>query len=245
MDRTATGLSRRQFTIGLFGTAALRRLPPLVGAALPLSGSLLLPTAGRAATRVAPDSPVARKFNVFWGKDQIGYHRFAVTPDGRPGDWKVRVDIDMRAELGWFGEFTYAHASREVWRDGRIVELESRTDDDGDLCQVSGRTVGQRFRLTGPAGTHEAQGRLLTSNSAWSEAICQEREIIDTTTGVVVRLVARPEDVLIDTGGHGPVRAYELTCPRITGSFWYDAAGLWMRSRLTRGRVKIDYLLDA
>jgi hypothetical protein len=29
----------------------------------------------------------------------------------------------------------------------------------------------------------------------------------------------------------------------IAGSFWYDTAGLWMRSRLVRRGHKIDYVL--
>jgi hypothetical protein len=224
-------------TIGAFGLAALRAMPP---AALSFSAFSGL---GIARAAAIPDIAVSRKFNVFWGKDAIGTHMVSVTPAGAPGDREVAVDIDMLVDLGMFGEITYVHSSREVWRDGRIVELESRTDDDGDIVEVSGLAKGDYFLLQGPGGPFEAPGHLLTSNCAWSEAICHQSEIIDATTGTVVGLVAKPHGNQTDPAA-GPVRGYKVICPMVAGSFWYDTGGLWARGTLERSGEKIDYFLD-
>lgn len=241
MASPVADLSRRKVAMGLIGLATARAL------ALPLTGSLILAPGGaaQATGQAIPQAPLARKFNVFFGDDAIGHHRFTVTPGARAGDWEVAVDINLLIDLGWFGEITYVHSSRESWRDGRLVQLESHTDDDGDLCSVSGRAAGDRFRLAGPSGPVDAPGDLMTSNGTWSESICRQSRIIDATGGTVVELVAKLEDRTGDktSGAAGGARAYQVTCPMIAGSFWYDTAGLWMRSRLVRRGHKIDYVL--
>jgi hypothetical protein len=231
MDNIVTDLGRRRFAIGFVG----------------LTAALLLPGArpAHAASLPAPSDPIARRFNVFWDKDAIGVHQIKITPAAF-GAWDVQVDIDLRFDLGLFGAIDYRHASQERWRDGRIVALEARTDDDGKVAEVTGRASGRSFRLEGPEGMAEAPGNLLTSNCAWSEAICHQSEIIDATGGTVVGLVATPEGsyTTITASGREMARAYQVSCPMIAGSFWYDAAGLWMRGRLVRQGEKIDYFLD-
>lgn len=248
MDRAVSSLSRRQLAIGFLGVAASRALVPLGGGALSLGASLFAgrPIDAHAAAAV-PHAAISRTFNVFLGKERIGFHRFSVTPGTTAGDWDVAVDIDMKVDIFLFGEVVYVHSSREAWRRGRIVELASHTDDDGDLYEVSGAAAGDHFRLQGEDGAVEAPGNLVTSNTVWSEAICREKRIIDATMGAVVDLRATPDGSRTATtaAGEETARAYEVSCPMIKGSFWYDAAGLWMRSSLIRGRTKIDYFLDA
>lgn len=232
MDDTVTGVSRRRFAIGIIGLTAAMAFPGVrrLGA----------------APRPAPHAPITRKFNVLWGKDAIGVHQIQIAPAAAAGSWEVRVGIDLLIDLGLFGEISYRHASWETWRDGRIAELVSWTDDDGEVCEVTGRAVGDHFRMSRPSGSFEAPGNLLTSNSAWSEEICRESRIIDATTGTVVHLKARRQGgAIMGAAAGGSAREYELSCPMIAGSFWYDEAGLWIRSRLNRSGVKIDYILDA
>jgi hypothetical protein len=231
MDEILADPGRRRFMTGVLGLSAALALParPSLAYSLPV-----------------PDRHIARRFNVFWGKDLIGTHEIEVLPARTAGDWDVAVEIDFLIDLGLFGEITYRHRSRESWRDGRIVELTSHTDDDGDVVMVVGRAAGAAFRITGPDGTADAPGSLVTSNSAWSEAICRQRRIIDATTGAVVDFRAKPEGARLTTtaAGQEVARSYQVTCPLIAGSFWYDAAGLWMRGRLDRKGEKIDYFLD-
>ncbi len=246
MDRAVSSLSRRHFVTGLLAAAAAPRLlAPLGAFALPLSAPR--PAAAGTVTGAVPHEPVSRTFNVFLGKERIGFHRFSIIPGAATGDWDVAVDIDMKVDLFLFGEVVYVHSSREAWRQGRIVELTSSTDDDGDLYQVSGAAAGDHFTLRGEDGEVEAPGSLVTSNTVWSEAICREKRIIDATMGAVVGLRATPDGSRTATtdAGEETARAYDVACPMIKGSFWYDEAGLWMRSSLIRGRTKIDYFLDS
>lgn len=225
--------SRRSFTFGLAGLAA----------------SLMLPTPrpSRASPLPGPKYPIARRFDAFWNGNAIGSHEFSVTPTGGPGDCDVAVEIDIRVDLGWLGEVSYRHTSREAWRSGRVITLESWTDDDGEVFAVTGAAAGDYFRMDGPGGPFEASGALLTSNSIWSERICEESEIIDATAGTVIGLVASPGGTAyaMASGDVQLARIYQVISPIIAGTFWYDEAGIWMRGQLVRSGVKIDYVLPA
>lgn len=231
--RSAISLDRRQFTTGLLGLAA--------SAAVPVAKPLA------AAPLTAPDRPIARKFKVFWKGDAIGTHAFSIVPSGRPGDWDVIVDIDFLIDLGWFGEITYRHTSRETWRGGRLASLEGRTDDDGDVSNVTGAAAGDYFRMQGPNGAFETPGNVLTSNSAWSEQVCRERQIIDATAGTLVGLVASLDGIgyAFALGQQHPARIYQLISPIVAGSFWYDDAGIWIKGLLQRRGQEIEYILAA
>jgi hypothetical protein len=232
MDNIVTDLGRRRLAIGFLGLAAALVIP----GARPL----------RASEFPAPYGHISRRFNVFWDKDAIGTHHVEVMPGLRSRSWRVEVEIGLEVDLGLFGTVDYHYTSWEWWLDGRLAALESRTDDDGDVSEVAGHASGRHFRLEGPNGLVDAPGDLLTSNSAWSEAICRQNKIIDTTTGTVVDFTALPEGSRTTTTASGleTARAYQVTCPIIAGSFWYDTAGLWMRGRLIRKGEKIDYFLD-
>lgn len=230
---SAISLDRRQFTTGLLGLAA--------------SAAISVPMPLAATSRAAPDRPITRKFKVFWKGDAIGFHAFSVAPSGRPGDWDVVVDIDFLIDLGWFGEITYRHTSRETWRGGRLASLESRTDDDGDVSNVTGAAAGDYFRMQGPNGAFETPGNVLTSNSAWSEQVCREQRIIDATAGTLVGLIASLDGTgyAFALGQQHPARIYQLISPIVAGSFWYDDDGIWIKGLLQRRGQEIEYVLAA
>lgn len=231
--RSAISLDRRQFTTGLLGLAA----SAFISAPQPLA----------ATSHAAPDRPITRKFKVFWKGDAIGFHTFSVAPSGPPGDWDVVVDIDLLIDLGWFGEITYRHVSREMWRGGHLARLESHTDDDGEISHVTGAAAGDCFRMQGPNGAFETPGGVLTSNSAWSERVCRERQIIDATAGTLVGLSAALDGTgyAFADGEQRPARIYQLISPIVAGSFWYDEDGIWIKGLLQRRGQEIEYVLAA
>lgn len=207
----------------------------------------MLPRPLHAAHLPGPKYQIARRFNAFWNGQPIGSHAFTLKPTGDPGDYDVAVDIDIRVDIGVFGEIVYRHTSREAWRAGHVVSLESWTNDDGERFAVTGVAVGEDFRMIGPTGPFLAPGDLLTSNSAWSEAICRESMIIDATAGELVGLVAslhRTDYAFVEGETHR-ARVYRVISPIIAGSFWYDENGIWMRGELLRSGERIDYVLAA
>lgn len=201
----------------------------------------------RGAGAQAPPRALDLEFRALWGNKQIGTHRIAVTPEGEPGNWRVQVVMDIKVSLGWFGEITFKHDCREVWQDGRIVELRSTTDDDGDVFSVNGEARGADFALEGPGGPFIAPGDLLTSSSAWSEAVCRQDRLIDATHGSIIGVVADlvGERQVETPRGAMQARRYDIVSPLISGELLYATDGDWIGGQLHRKGQKIDYVLAA
>jgi hypothetical protein len=186
-------------------------------------------------------------FRALWGNKQIGTHRIAVMPETESGNWRVEVAMDIKVSLGWFGEITFKHHCQEVWQDGRIVELTSTTDDDGDVFNVNGEARGADFALQGPSGPFLAPANLLTSSSAWSEAVCRQDQLIDATHGSVIGVVAdlKGERQVETVRGRLRARRYDFVSPLLSGELLYGTEGEWIGGQLHRKGQKIDYVLRA
>lgn len=202
--------------------------------------SLIEPSALHAAP-----VPLDLKFKANWRGDKIGTHEIKVTPLDRENAWRTEVVIDMKVDLGLFGEISFRHECVEVWRGGRLVELDSKTDDDGSKFSVTGRAMGEQFAMKGPGGPRLVPGNLLTSSSAWSVEVCRQQQLIDVTHGDVIGLVTSPKGATkIDTAqGMETAQRYSIISPLIAGDLVYDSNGVWLGGRLERSGASIDYVL--
>ena len=108
---------------------SLPRLPrfPRRAAALLFAGALLLAAGASAAT--AADSEM-REFNVSVdGKAAGNYYLALVRKDD--GSTVATGQADVRARINLVYTYTYSIHVEEVWKDGRLVRLDSTTNDDG------------------------------------------------------------------------------------------------------------------
>lgn len=193
-------------------------------------GALLSPAALWPAGAVPPASG-ALDFRILRNDGQIGTHRLGFT---RAGDaLTVRIESGVRVGLGPITFHRYAHRATETWRDGRFLQYESETDENG----TAGRTLIQRAE----DGVW-AEGRLAPRYRApdgalplthWHRAML-EGPMISGQTGELLRPVVRWWGRSTVLTGAGPVAAdhAQLSCnPDL--ETWYDTDGVWAGIRLT------------
>ena len=121
----------------LFRTSALWAVSAAV------TGVALL---GNAMANLPPADRIA--FAVFRGDSPIGHHRLSFERAGE--DLLVNVDIELKVKFAMFTLYDYKHRSRETWRDGRLVGLDTKTNDNGDKFFVRAAATQdglERFRL--------------------------------------------------------------------------------------------------
>ena len=70
-------------------------------------------------------------FDVFLDDVKIGSHRFRLTRSGPVQT--VASEAEFEVNLLMLTAFSYVHASEEVWRDGCLRAIETRTDSNGDV----------------------------------------------------------------------------------------------------------------
>ena len=115
-------------------------IPPSVSAPVV---STPTPTATGADTRLLD-------FDVFLGDREIGWQRFTLSRDGAA----TRVETQARFAVKLLGvtAFEYDHRNVELWRDGCLQAIESRTNSNGTEYRVAGRAQGDAFVVDARAG---------------------------------------------------------------------------------------------
>jgi uncharacterized protein DUF6134 len=213
----------------------------LIGAAAGMTVSSLRPAPAYGALA----TPQSLKFNAYRGTSQVGTHAVSVMPAGN--QTKVHVAIDMKVSAAFITLFAFKHEGEEIWQDGRLVGLSSRTDDNGDAYQVTGQATADGFRIEGPGGPALARADTFTSNSVWNTALLRRATAVDVQHGGIIGLSVKPEgrEAIAVAGATLPASKYQFVTPFIAGSVWYDSDGRWVKALFERDGEEIEYRLEA
>jgi acyl-CoA synthetase (AMP-forming)/AMP-acid ligase II len=199
--------------------------------------TLLRPT-GAGAALEPPSGPV--RFRALRNGNPIGTHTLSFTEDG--GRLIVDIEIKFAVKFAFITLYSYHHTNRETWQDGRLVAIETRTDDDGDEFRVSGRAVGNTLEIDGSSGKLTLPGDTVPS-SYWNEAMATRGEWLDTQAGKLARSTVKQQpDETVEVAGQGVQAKRYALVGDITCDLWFHD-GEWVKLLFTGedGSV-IDYL---
>lgn len=198
--------------------ARLRRRDLLLAAAaLPLAAG-----SARAAT-------ASREFRILRSGSDIGRHRL----DARHmpgGDFEVRIFIDIAVKLLGLTAYSYRLENVETWRQGRIVAVRSRVDDDGERHYASiaaGADGLLEIDGSGYSGTAPAEA---VTTSYYAPAFLDRRPWISTQSGRALAVSVSPS---------GP-RRWQVA-GELTTELFYDAAGEWVGCAFDAGGEPARY----
>ena len=164
-------------------------------------------------------------FRVFLDDREIGQHEFRVARDG--GVQRVEIDARFDVKILFINAYRYRHNNVETWRDGCLVSIESSTDNNGQLVDVSGQ-IGQDGFEVAAAGEAEAfADRCVKTFAYWNPAILSSSRLLNAQTGELV-------DVVVEELGVDEVRADELRLPAIK-----------YRIRMDEGSIDLWYHRDS
>lgn len=219
----ASGISRRRLLVA--GAAA---------AALPLFGS-----------PAHAGAPVPRdiRFIALWQGSPVGEHHVIFRMEGDRLTVTTRIDIAVK--VLFFTVFRLKHFAREVWHGGRLESVESTTDYDGALMEVSGSATEQGFRIVGSEGPYLADGHLMTSNSLWDIRIVRETRLIDVQHGGEIGLFSKPlgdTQLGLQQEAAGQASQYHLITPHYAGRVFYDGDQRWVRALIEYKGETVEYV---
>lgn len=150
------------------------------------------------------------------------------------GDLQVDVHIEIDFKI-IIPLFRYTHDNREIWRDGRMMSLSSRTDNNGDDEFADLRVEGDS--LIGDGTKYEGNLEAgLMSTSYFNPNFIRQTALVSSQDArrldIQVEEIGR-ETVALETG------TVEATRFRLTGKLridiWYTDDGRWVKSAFTRG----------
>lgn len=179
-------------------------------------------------------------FDVVRDGDTIGQHRKVFRRDGDT----LTVDSRMDLAITFLGltVFTYDYRSTGTWRDGRLIALDARTDEDGDVRRVRARWTGDQFVVEGSKGRLTAPEPVMPTNH-WNPAAVTSDMVLNTITGGLNRVEVRAGAIERVPTGTGPreARRFDYT-GELDASVWYDERGRWVKLRfLGRDGTPVTY----
>ena len=190
-------------------------LMPLIAAAL-WAGTWILPAQ---AAMVPPDGEL--DFIVLRDGSQVGTHRidFHRNGDALEVDIRTRIAVQML----FVTVFRFEHDGHEVWRDNRLVEMETKTNDDGtDHTLVATSDGGDELKIVGDGNARVARAGVIPA-SLWNHTFLDSKDLLNSLDG---------SDLAIDVAfkGDEPVTVHGKSVPSkhysMTGDFerelWYD-----------------------
>lgn len=186
------------------------------------------------------DAPLM--FTAYRNGNLLGTHKIDFSKTGE----RLVVDIEIAfdVKLAFIPFYRYRHRNREVWEDGKLLTLDTETDDNGAAFNVRAEQVSGRVLVTGSSGKLDLPGDTLTT-SYWNEGAVTAGEWLDTQAGNLVRSTVtkrQPEPVMVE-GRSVQAVPYDLEGD-ITCRLWY-ADGRWAKLAFAgEDGSMIDYALE-
>ncbi len=185
----------------------------------------------KADSDVLPPPNEDLHFTVYRDGERIGFHSVTFRRDGQ--ELHVEVDIDFEITFAFVTLYRYSHHNHEIWRDGRLVSLKSRTDDNGDSYRVSARATAEGLRVEGSAGDFVAPAGVLPT-SYWHPDTVDQSRLLDSQHGRLLDITVKPAGYERIERGDGTVRAkrYEIDGD-LDLTIWYGPERDWTKLAFT------------
>lgn len=211
----------------------------LLGSALAVTGSLLLPTGTLAGT-----STVDRTFRVLRKGEDIGRHHVTFAREG--DGLQVDVEVELAVKIAFITVYRFRQSGRDFWRDGLLVEAHTVTDDDGKQSELVARVAKGGLEVEGASGSRVVPLGSMTDLCFWNDDILRAPQVVDTQTGEATRL--RTQRI-----GTAPrlVAGREIVATRYrvdagdgrAGTVWYDETEAWVGADFTTRGERLVYEL--
>jgi hypothetical protein len=190
----------------------------------------------------APDG-LTLEYQIIRNGSEIGRHKVRFAHDG--DNLVVETEVRIEVNFAFITLFRYALDGVETWRHGRLVELRTTADDDGDQYAVHAVADGDSIVVNAGGDTWTAPATAMPS-SLWHPDLARGSLLIGVEQGE--RMVIAAEDVGRE---NIPARGGEVSATHLVVSgelerdLWYDDDGILVHLRLVaRDGSEIDYVLE-
>lgn len=172
-------------------------------------------------------------FTVYRDGSDIGTHSYAISQHG--DETLVEVSTDIQVKVLFVTAYKFIHASKEVWKNGKLIQLNSTTDDDGDDKALNVKAQGDALTadsmVKGQDRRQTADANVVPA-SLWKKDIVKQTAVLNTLDGTLMNI--NVEDLGIDEveAGGAKIEAqhYSIT-GELTRELWFDGAGDLVRVR--------------
>jgi hypothetical protein len=193
--------------------------------------ALLLATgAARATEMVIPDG-TKLDFTVLRDGKPVGTHlmHFSNNGDGLG----VHIKTDVEVKFAFIPVYHFNHESQELWRDGKLAKLDSRTDDDGKKHTLSVAAGASALNVICDGAATAADPAIVPA-SLWNPGTARvgDTRLLNTLDGhpmaVNVRYVGEES---VEKGEKSVKAQHFVVSGELERELWYDAGWMLVKTR--------------
>ena len=188
---------------------------PLLVAALCIAGAVL----PASAAMVPPDG--ALDFTVLRDGDQVGTHHLDFHRSGN--DLEVDIRTRIAVKLAFITVFRFEHDGHEVWRDNRLVSMETKTNDDGTDHTLKAQAEGNgELKIVGD-GKERVTADSVIPASLWNHTFLDSKELLNSLDGsdLAIDVAFKGDESVTVNGKTVPAKHYSMTGD-FARELWYD-----------------------
>lgn len=161
----------------------------------------------------------------------------------RQGDTlKVSLTTRIAVKVLFVTAYKFTFDGAETWKDGKLVALDDRTNDNGERHDVHVEQKNGKLMLTADGTSREISADTIPG-SWWNSKLADRKELLDVFTGkiepVSIRKLGREK---VKVGG-GEVMAdhYEVT-GGLQRNLWFTPDGTVVRQTVVKKGDLIEYV---
>ena len=185
---------------------------------------LSLTVAAPAMATGAADDVAQWNFDVFLNDKKVGKHSFTVSQSG--GEKQVESEASFKYTVLFIPAYRYEHTAAERWEDQCLVEIDEKTNANGERLEVRGQHTGSAFRLVNGDDTRAELPECVMTFAYWNPAILESQRLLNSQTGeyedVTVALEGREQ--LTVAGQQIDTLRYRLSAEAGDITLWYSSA---------------------
>ena len=178
-------------------------------------------------------------FKVFRDGQPLGHHKVSFRRMGE--ELHVEIDIELEVKIAFVTLFRYSHQNREVWRDGRLVAIDTKTDDDGEAYWLSGRATDAGLEIEGSSGRVLAPADIMPT-SYWNPGTIGQSRLLDTQKGRLIDVEIAPvgPEKITMAGERIEAQRYKVDGD-LTLDLWYTPDGDWAKTKFSARGADVIY----
>ena len=158
----------------------------------------------------AEQMPIEMRFKVSLDDKPIGYHTFTIRREGQTEVVDIKAEFDV--SVLFIPVYSYRHQNTEVWRDGCLMRIDSRTDDNGEYYRVNGERRNETFDLVAGDQARTLPAGCIMTFAYWNPEFLAQSHLLNAQNGEYIEVkIERLETESIQlNNGEVPVEGFRV-----------------------------------
>jgi hypothetical protein len=192
-----------------------------------LIGLFVLSFSARLPAMEEIDDVAQWNFDVYLNDRKVGKHLFTVSESA--GVRQVQSEAKFTYRILMIPAYRYEHSAAERWSDECLVEINSRTDANGEQLEVSGEQTGTGFRVASDDDTMNLPECVMTF-AYWNPKFLAQPRLLNPQTGEFVDVTVKKvgNETLKVRGQAIDATRFKLTAYEIDMTLWYSQDDEWL-----------------